>query len=236
MTIGFSNGNFYKLFSDPYERFSNEYLDRYMSGGANAIEVHCLDEKMVDYILDVKDLDLSDFSHVSFHAPALAYKDDEGSNRFLYKLELLTAKYNLKNIVFHPDTVLDWSVFIKHKKLPISIENMDGHKNFGKTVDDISSILDKYDFRLTLDLQHCFMNDNSMQSAADFQEKFKNRISEYHISGLNINEPHYPLFKTKQNTIIDALKYSELPIIIESTFEHFGDQEKEIGYIKNHLI
>lgn len=236
MIIGFSNGNFYRIYFNSNERFSNEYINHYKSRGlANAIELDCSNETMIDYLLDINDFDLSYFTFISLHAPDLAYTDDENSNRVLSKLELLAKKYKINNFVFHTDTIFDWNVLNNYKNIPISIENMDNHKKFGRTIDDVKSILDKYDFKLTLDLQHCFVNDKSMKLALDFQEKFKDKIIEYHISGFDDELIHYPLFKTKQNEIIDSLKYKNMPIIIESTFDKIGEQEMELEYIKKRL-
>jgi hypothetical protein len=143
----------------------------------------------------------------------------------------LSKKFSIRNFVFHPDTVRDWSVFGKYPDLPISIENMDDQKLFGRTLEDIQSILSKYDLGLTLDLQHCYVNDPSMNLAKQFQTVFADRIVQYHLSGYEKNLLHYPLYKTRQDEIISALRFPNLPIIIESTLEAEGEQEKEYQYI-----
>lgn len=231
-------GSFYRTYS-PNEKFSNEYINHYKSKGlVSAIELDCSDETTMNDLLDMTDFDLSSFSFVSLHTPDLAYADDKKSNIFLSKLELLVKKYKINNFVLHPDMVVDWTVFNKHKDIPVSIENMDNHKKFGRTIDDIKSILDKYDFGLTLDLQHCFVNDKSMQLALDFQKEFEDKIVEYHISGFDDKLLHCPLFKTKQDEIIHSLKYKNTPIIIESVesvYDKIEDQERELEYIKSRI-
>lgn len=84
-------------------------------------------------------------------------------NRLLSKLVKINKKYNIQNNVFHVDRIKNWDIFLDYNTLPISIENMDNRKNFGKSIKDISFILEKYNFNLTLDLQHCFVNDSSMK-------------------------------------------------------------------------
>jgi hypothetical protein len=74
-----------------------------------------------------------------------------------------------------------------------------------------------------------------MKLAFDFQEKFKERIVEYHIAGNGEEFLHYPLFKTKQDEIITSLQYPNIPIIIESTFDKIGEQEEELEYIKRKI-
>jgi hypothetical protein len=232
MTIGFGTGVFYRILADPLDRFLEEYVRLYKTGGTNAFELLCRDEGMLDFLLADTSMDLSPFSWISLHMPdTLVYKDDEPTHRMLSKLERLTRKFGLKNFVFHADIVQDWRVLDRYAHLPLSIENMDERKLSGRTVQDIASILDKHDFKLTLDLQHCFVNDRSMQLARDFQEVFKDRIVEYHVSGYEERFLHYPLYKTNQPEILEALKYKETPIIIESTFDEIGEQEKELAYI-----
>lgn len=235
MIIGFGSGDFYKIYSNHVEGFSEKYISHYkVNGLANAIELNCRNEGEMDYLLN-NNLDLSGFSFVSMHAPQYAYDNDENSKRMLAKMELLTKKYIIKNIVVHSDLVLDWNVFGNFKNIPISIENMDHRKKSGKTIEDVKAVLDKYEFKLTVDLQHCFVNDNSLQLAADFQEKFKDKIVEYHISGTDDNLMHNPLFRTKQDKIINSLKNKNIPIIIESTFGEVGEHEKELEYIKSRI-
>lgn len=236
MIIGFGNGNFHRLYSDDKERFSHEQISLFQANNqANAIELHCLNEEHINCLLHIKNIDLSYFKYISLHAPDLQYQKDETSNKILSKLLEVYKKYKIQNIVFHVDKVKNWDVFLDFSTLPISIENMDNHKEFGRSINDIRSILEKYNFNLTLDLQHCFVNDKSLKLASDFQELYKKKIVEYHISGYEETYLHYPLFKTFQNQIIDSLKYKNVPIIIESTFDEIGEQEKELEYIKQRL-
>jgi hypothetical protein len=109
---------------------------------------------------------------------------------------------------------------------------MDERKKMWQTVKDIWKILEQNpNFWLTLDLQHCFVNDPSMKLAYDFHKTFWNKIVQYHIAWYDKQYLHYPLFKTKQNNIIQALQKKDIPIIIESTFDEKSDLKKEIEYI-----
>jgi hypothetical protein len=236
MKIGFCNGDYYRIFSEPNERFSEKNLNLYTGQGkAKAIELHCINDGMINYLLNRENLDLSPFSFISLHTPHFPYKNNYSTNIFLSKLIALKEKFNIKNFVFHTDKDIDWDIFKNYKELPISIENMDNRKITGKTFNEIKTILDKYDFKLTLDLQHVFTNDSSMQLALLLQEEFRGRIAEYHISGFDPNLLHYPLFKTQQNIIIKSLKYTDLPIIVESTFDKLGEHETELEYILEKL-
>jgi hypothetical protein len=233
MLIGFSTGVYYKLFKSPSDRFDVKYIDLYKNAGANAIELMCSDETRLDYLMENSYVDRSIFPYISMHAPDLT-DDCTAANRMLSKLEKLRRKIGIANFVFHADRVSDWSIFDGYD-LPISVENMDERKNFGRTIDNIASIMEKYPFGLTLDLQHCFVNDPSMKLAEDFQNKFGSRIVEYHLSGYKKSYPHYPLFKTDQLGIITALRFKDIPIIIESGFDKLNDAKVEFDHIISKL-
>ncbi len=233
MTIGFSNGCFYKLFPGSGGRISERSTRLWKLG--NAIEFNCSNEEEIDLLIS-EDFDLDFFRFISLHAPALDYFDNKKSNRLLNKIKKLVDKINLKNVVVHPTERSDYKFLASYKELPISIENMDACKKIGKTLKEIKEILDSYKFKLTLDLQHCFTNDKTMQLALDFQNEFKDRIIEYHISGYNKELNHYPLFKTQQEVIINSIKFKNKPIMIESTFYDKESPKKEISYLKDKLF
>lgn len=178
----------------------------------------------------------NNFSYCSIHAPIYPYQDDAESHKILKYLEKLSSELPIKNIVFHPNTVLNWVFFDHYKHLPLSIENMDDRKTCFRWVEDIKKILDECPhFNFTLDLQHCFVNDPTMQLAKDFHEAFWDRLVEYHISWSHPDYIHHPLYITKQDQIIQALENPNIPIIIESSFDKEDWLEKEIQYIKSFI-
>jgi hypothetical protein len=82
-------------------------------------------------------------SHYSIHAPTRhPYQDDEESHRILNIIERICKELPIKNIVIHPDNVVDWLVFKQYSHLPFSIENMDERKKSCRSVEDIKKILD----------------------------------------------------------------------------------------------
>lgn len=234
--IGFSNGNFYGMYREESDRFLDKYLNAYKEEHSKAIQLHSINEEVIDFLINKEKKErYSNFDYISLHASSLVSKNDECSREILKKLRKIKEKFNLKNIVFHPDVIEDWEVFNDFQDLPISIENMDNEKKFGKTVEDIAYILEKYNFKLTLDLQHCFINDKTMALAKDFHKTLGNRVVEYHLSGYKKGEPHYPLFKTKQDEIINSLELKNIPIIIESKLEKLGEEKQEMKYILDRL-
>ena len=231
MLIWFWNWNLYRIEKKEYERFEENHLKYFQVWVANIIEIQCINENMIDHLINNK-INLSYFSRVSIHTPNLKWK--WVAERILWKIRILVKKLNIKNIVIHPDQIADFDVFEEFKDLPLSIENMDNDKLFWQTLEDIWPILDKYNFLwLTLDLQHCFVNDNSMKLAENFHKRYGNRIVEYHISWYNKEFVHYKLYETKQDRIIKSWIKKNIPTIIESTFDSVDDVDKELNYILN---
>lgn len=209
-----------------------EILKNFVYPEANILELMFRDKNNFSLSLDpflVKE----NFISCSLHAPKHIYKNDEASHNILKSIETICNRFPIKNIVIHPDNVADRSIFKQYMHLPFSIENMDERKHCGKSVEDIKKILDENpQLSLTLDLQHCFVNDPTMELAKDFHRILWHKIVQYHISWYNPKHFHYPLFKTHQDIIISHLQRSDLPIIIESTFDEEGELQKEIAYIK----
>lgn len=233
MIIWFSNWNLYQLEKDKNQRFTKEHLCHFKVDNANALEIHCLNVERIDFLIK-NEIDLSWFSYISIHSPRLKW--DWVAKTILSKIRDLTKIIDIKNIVIHPDQLQDFSIFEEFKDLPLSIENMDNDKNFWQTLEDIWPILNKYSFLwLTLDLQHCFVNDDTMKLSDDFHEQYGDRIVEYHISGFEPKLVHYKLSETKQDIIINSLKLKNIPIIIESTLDTISDVQKEFDYIMERL-
>jgi uncharacterized protein (UPF0276 family) len=227
MIIGISSGNFYRIFPQRKKNFLIDDIYRIKERGWKAIEIHASSEKLLDLLLNEM-IDFSSFCFISLHAPEI----DIDGEKIMAKIDLINSKYKINNFIFHYKNIADLKILKKYSHLPISLENMDKEKNQGKEVKDFKKIFSKYDFNLTLDLQHCYTNDRSMKTALDFQKVFGKRIVEYHISGYKNKFKHYPLFKTKQKIIIDSLMKKNVPIIIESTFDDVNDDKKEEKYIQ----
>ena len=111
---------------------------------------------------------------------------------------------------------------------------MDKEKQKYKTAEELMKFFKmKPDWKLVLDLNHCYTNDKTMKLADDMIAGFKNRIAEIHLSGHA--ELHDPLFQTKQNFILDYCNKLDVPILIESVVDDVDDIKKVSDYIKNYL-
>jgi len=230
MIIGFSRGDFYRMFPKDESVALVKKINSLDNDLINAIELNCASKKLIECFLD-EEIDLSFLDYVSIHGPSLS---DNNLKEILLRLEKINKKYGIDNFVFHAEKGIDWDLVKDIITSPISIENMDNRKKFGKTVESIKKIIDKYDFKFTLDLQHAYTNDKSMKLADKFHRELGDKIIEYHLSGFDPKFLHYPLFKTKQNEIINGVR-KDIPIIIESTFDKEKEAEKELRYVVERL-
>lgn len=174
------------------------------------------------------------FEYYSLHAPCrdIVYGNDPETVGLLDRIQVLQDKYHFALVVFHPDTIADWTIF-QHYDLPLAFENMDQRKKLARDVVSMKEIFTKVDAKMVLDLNHCFVNDNTMALSRDFYDNFKDRISEIHISGFETL--HDPLYRTRQVEIIDSIPDREIPIIIESKQDTVEDIKREFAYITSVL-
>jgi uncharacterized protein (UPF0276 family) len=231
MIIGLNNGGFYRL---KYDRLSAQVINTIIKTGANALEFNCLDIAMVDELLNFE-LPNNKIDFFSIHAPLLEYKDNIITRDVLNKISQISERLSINNIVIHSDNIKDLKVFDSFAQLPLSVENSDNRKDFGRSVSDIKTILDNSNLKLTLDVQHCYVNDQTMKLADEFYIEFSNKITEFHVSGYDAKFNHYSLYKTKQDVIIDFLNGKNVPIILESTYDSFTESSIEYNYIKIQL-
>ncbi len=233
LIIWWSTGIFNEV---EYPKNEDNYIERFFcKPNISAIEI-MINKNRSLYCNITKDKISKNFSYCSLHAPAHNYQKDNSSYEILNYLDKLCKELPIQNIVFHPDEVVDRNVFKEYPNIPFSIENMDERKICFQRIDDLAKIFNENpQIKFTLDLQHCFANDPTMQLAKDFHRVFKERLVEYHISWYHKEFLHYPLFKTKQLEIIHAIERTDIPLIIESGFDNTDDLEKEIEYIKKYI-
>lgn len=233
LIIWWSTWDFYRISNE--RNTDEEILKKFVWINISALEINIYKKENLEWAISRNTIE-TNFKYCSIHAPVYQYQNNEESHKILKYLENLCSVLPIKNITFHPDLVVDWSFFDEYNHLPLSIENMDKAKEKWKSVEDLQKIFESNSyFNFTLDLQHCFVNDPTMQLAKDFHKAFWDRLVEYHISWYHPELLHYPLYITKQNQIIQSLENPNIPIIIESTFDEKDWLEKEIQYIKSFI-
>jgi sugar phosphate isomerase/epimerase len=237
MDIGFSTGCFHKIYLDT---ITEETIQTYSENGITILELLVKNDFILNKLLKIDKSIFNKFSRLSFHAPVnLIYKNSKETIGLLNKIRDVVRNFGIKVVVIHADIVGDWSVFDKYLEIAIAVENMDDRKSIGQHPQDLLPLLNNSNLGFVLDLQHIFVNDNSMELAFEFLNKFKDRLSEIHISAYNKELNHHLLFQEKQEIIITTLKkileIKDVPVIIESPIDKVEDLKLEWDYILSNL-
>lgn len=231
--LGFSTGVLYK------SKISiNDRIEIFGNLGCSAVELgYGNKKKLNEEPLEQIDLSLlSKYSWVSLHAPVdgMKYKNDTESNNIIKQIEGLHKRHPLNLVVFHPDTIEDFSVF-ENVPFPVGIENMDAKKVSFQTEETLTPIFKKFPgFKMILDINHCYTNDASMELSKKLEKAFGNKIAEIHASGYG--NFHEPFFITKQNHILNKMPIGKYPIILEAGVLSFEEAKKEYDYVSNFIL
>jgi len=228
MLLGFSTGCLYKT----HNRLAPATFDIFRQAGCNAIELMWHDFGQTQDFLKLQSSDLAGFEYVSVHAPIFAEQTPEEVVEILRILELKHQELHFDLVVMHPDGIMNWNLFRSHD-IPFAIENMDNRKTTCRNLEDLQKIFEQTDFRMVLDVNHCYSNDPSMQLAKNMAVAFSERICEVHLSGFA--GYHEPIYQTQQLEILQAIPNKQLPIILESGIAHVEEVEKEFKYVRNFL-
>jgi len=222
MQIGFSTAD---LYEHP-EQLSRDILDKQISLGASAIEVNAGASMIRTKLLEIPADSFKSFERKFLHAPGSLDKT------ILDEIIVIQKKFNFEYINFHPNGVFDFDVLAK-SGLPVCIENMDSRKQDFVSVQDMQKVLDKYPFGMVLDINHAYTNEANLDLANEFWNKLGDRIKYFHLSGFTTL--HEPLYKTKQNRLIDFVESKNVPVVIECMLDNLDELEKEWYYIMDNL-
>jgi hypothetical protein len=204
-----------------------------------------LDMRRGDASADSLDL----FGHVSLHAPLMIYDRRERSVEVLRRLVHLQQNNfdrGVDLVVFHPDTITDFSVIARTPfyERSVAFENMDSRKQSFKGFEGIEEM--RYllrffpDFKMCLDVNYALDSDPRSLSpdplypcnslADQFLKSLGSRIKQVHLSGHD-NNGHALLFKTRQNQLIKQAFDANAPIIIESVVGTLEEMKQEHKYV-----
>ncbi|PIR69745.1 MAG: hypothetical protein COU47_01530 [Candidatus Niyogibacteria bacterium CG10_big_fil_rev_8_21_14_0_10_46_36] len=230
LVVGFSTGCLFKTHN------ILEALPVIRETGCNAVELNLLrTHDFFHFIEKITPEDIASFSYVSMHAPKFDCGKTEETELIFRAIELFHAQRPLDLIAFHPNHVTDFSVF-NTAAFPLAFENLDYREESGiyRTVDGMRILFEKFPATpMVFDLNHVYTLDASMKLAKTFYLTLGKRIRQIHLSGCR-DYYHYPLFKTKQDSIIRAIQDKTTPIIIESVLEA-KELAKELSYIQKRL-
>ncbi|KXK27625.1 MAG: hypothetical protein TR69_WS6001000069 [candidate division WS6 bacterium OLB20] len=236
MQIGPSTGMYYKLNGN--ERIVESFLSAVQyARGAIEIQFGTAFVSHAEDLMQHADA-IRDIPYRSLHAPNLKgihYSDNPEAHRVLALIEQMTEVFDLHTVNFHPDVIDDFSVFSAYPGIPYAFENMDPDKSFGQSVEDMETVFEQMpEAGIVIDLQHCFVNDRSMQLATDLHKHFADRLRHYHVSGYTPELVHAVLCRTQQDSVLDAA-VADVPVVLEGIAEEADDVSAEMAYVTEHM-
>jgi len=235
MRLGFSTGSLHKLM----DRVSIEAISTCRDFGFEVIELMLHSVESVDSLKNLKSDDLQGFKYISIHGPShkvMNTLDSKGHRKVLDGLQECYERLKFDCLVLHPgEWIADWEIFNDYS-LPIAFENMDWRHKIASDIPSLKEIFSNKNFKMVLDFNHCYTHDPSMELANKMYKEFKNIIKHFHLSGIkDHNDAHIPLYRSQREIIIGALPDSDLPIMLETTFEDMEDARKEVEYVREVL-
>lgn len=208
MVIGFSTGSL---------ALSDFRLGLRMVEGkpTAAIELSALrDVELENLVNSLDELDLSQFTYVSVHAPSRFVSLSEHR-----VVDLLGVVFRRNwPVVLHPDAIRDSSLWDQFGDL-VCIENMDKRKSTGRTAAELSMIYEELpNASLCFDIAHARQVDPTMMEARRISEVHGARLRQIHLSDVTSSSKHEPLGFTamlgyKQ---IAHLLPPDIPVILET--------------------
>ncbi len=172
------------------------------------------EHELIPLLRSLDDLDLSQFSYISIHAPSSFSPEAEAW--------IFQALYEIRHrgwpIIVHPDALHDYSLWRELGDL-LCIENMDKRKLGGRTIRELELLFDEFpDASFCFDIGHARQVDTSMTEAYLMLKHFSSRLRQVHISEVNSRNKHDRL------SFVSILGFQEVthlipsstPVIIES--------------------
>ena len=152
--------------------------------GFKAIELGVNSIADVDRLAKIKKSDLANFKYISIHGPehdVMRAVDQKEHKRILDIFQKVYKKIKFDCLVLHPgEWIVDWEIFNNYS-LPVAFENMDWRHKIASDVKSLKEIFLGKNFKMVLDLNHCYTHDPTMKLAADIYKEFKNIINHYNL-------------------------------------------------------
>jgi hypothetical protein len=206
-TIGFSTGAL--AFGD-----FRRGLSLLAGGSVRAIELSALRERELPTLMaNLDELDLSQYSYVSVHAPSRIESMEESAIA-----EALSPCIARRwHVIMHPDAIRDHGCWRDFGEL-LCLENMDKRKPSGRNVDELRPHFAALPAAtLCLDLGHARQVDPTFGIARHILAEYGDRLTQLHLSELNVRSQHERLSMASVWAVGEiAHLIPDCPVILES--------------------
>lgn len=180
--------------------------------------------------------DFANYDFISIHLPKRDWS--EAYDEEIQEIIEVNEYYHPHVMVLHPEDH-DESFYDKIKNLPIAIENMDkrhSKDSEGVDIQKLKNLIEKYDFKFVLDVQHCYEHDPTMEYAEELYEALKDRVSHFHVSGESKDCIHELVINSlNKEAILNFLKGKDEIIILEGKFTKPEEIKQEIEFLKKEI-
>ncbi len=197
------------------------------------IELSALRQKELMPLLDaLQNLDLSEFKHISIHAPSQFEPEFEAA----IWGRLYDVTWRKWPIVVHPDALYDFSLW-RRLGSAICIENMDKRKPIGRSARELAVIFKELpDATFCFDIGHARQYDSTMTEAYLILREFGAKLQQVHVSEVNTSSRHDPLSYASIRAFQDIahLIPSHVPLILETPVRE-AEIEAEIAKVREAL-
>jgi hypothetical protein len=154
---------------------------------STAVELSALRQNELRPLVEQLDqLDLGQFTYVSFHAPSSIEPVFEAAALRLLEQVALRGW----PVIVHPDAMNTRQEWMRLGNC-LCIENMDKRKPIGQTANDLAEIFeDLPNASFCFDIGHARQVDPTMSEASSILQRFSSRIRQIHVSEVNTQSKH----------------------------------------------
>lgn len=178
--------------------------------------------------------ELSKFSTIVVHAPwcGIYYGDNKLTEKTIKCLNQIAENYNIDSVIFPFDNVKNFES-LKSCDFIYYIKN-----SSKSTLKEFGDIIKKHSLYSVLDLNKANRFENHID---DFLNSYSDNIKAIHVSGFIDSLGRTPIIESGQKFLLDKIKGTRLPIVIEGLFSpgDFQSIREEIKIIEDrvyHLI
>ncbi len=177
-----------------------------------------------------------DLSYCTLHLPPTP-------SQYVSRFSALTEQYSPSTAVFHPtsEAVEQEIRACLDADIPASLENMDGQSNCGYEPAELAEYFDEYDLQFTLDVQHVYEHDPSMEYGWTLLDVLGDDLVQLHVSGETETNGHALVSEARNREEILSFVEEifddgyEVPIILEGKYDTVADVEREYTLLDNRL-
>lgn len=156
------------------------------------------------------------------------------------RLASLCETHDPEAAVLHPDAATE-ALLAEYaaRGVPLSIENMDVQKDSGFAVDELAVLINQYSASFTLDVQHAYEHDASMDYAWELVEMAGEKLAELHVSGETTSNRHALVHEAENREAVLSFLESfydtgrETPMVIEGEYRSLEAVEQEVSLLRS---